>query len=174
MANIIRRPASTPTTQRNDWDPLRVMQDLLRWDPFRQMTPFAGPMTASEDRGMFMPDFDVKETKDSYMFKADLPGIKDSDLDITLSGNTLTISGKREAEHREESDTYYAYERSYGTFSRSFTLPEAADADHIQADLRDGVLKLVLPKRPEMQPRRISVSATSGTGSGGESKKVKA
>jgi HSP20 family protein len=146
---------------RGEFDPVRMMQDLLRWepfragwDPFRQMTPFFA-------EAGFVPHFEVKETKDAYVFKADLPGLKESDFDISLSGNILTISGKREAEHKEESETYYAYERSYGNFSRSFTLPEAADADHVKAELKEGVLTLWLPKKPEMQPRKISVKGTT-------------
>src|SRR5262249_28171530 len=106
---------------------------------------------------IFTPRFEVKETKDAYLFKADLPGIVDKDVDISLTGNRLTVSGKREAEKREESDTYYAYERSYGTFSRAFTLPEGADVEHADADLSHGVLTVSIPKRPEHQPRKISL-----------------
>ena len=155
MAIIRRNERSMTRPQTNEWDPFRLMQEMLGgWDPFRQMAPAYGG--GGEERG-FMPTFDVKENKDGYVFKADLPGVKESDLDISLSGNLLTISGRREAEKRDEGETWYSYERSYGTFTRSFTLPESADADHVRADLRDGVLTLTLPKRPEMQPRKIQV-----------------
>jgi HSP20 family protein len=137
------------------WDPFEVMQDLMRWDPFHESRAFGGQMTA------FAPTFDVKETGDSFVFKADLPGIKESDLDISLTGNRLTVSGQRQEEKKDESDTYYAYERSYGSFSRSFTLPEGIDAEHVQADLKDGVLNVVIPKKPEVQPRRIRLNASN-------------
>jgi HSP20 family protein len=72
----------------------------------------------------------------------------------------LTISGQREEEKKDEGDRYFAYERSYGTFSRSFTLPEGADTEHVRAELKDGVLTIVVPKKPEVQPRRIDVQST--------------
>jgi HSP20 family protein len=100
---------------------------------------------------------EVKETKDSYIFKADLPGIKEDGLDISLTGNRLTISGQRREEKKDEGDRHYVYERSFGSFSRSFTLPEGIDADHVQAELKDGVLNVVVPKKPEVQPKRILV-----------------
>jgi len=147
------------------WDPFEMMQDLMRWDPFREMSR----RMLGEEPAAFAPTFDVKETKDSYVFRADLPGVKDSDLDISLTGNRLTISGRRQEENKEEGEQFYAYERSYGSFSRSFTLPEGIDAEHVQADLKDGVLSVVLPKKPEVQPKRIALK-----GGGGEGGKAKA
>jgi HSP20 family protein len=108
----------------------------------------------------------VKETKDSYVFKADLPGVKEENLDVSLTGNRLTISGQRQEEKKEEGDRHYVYERSFGSFSRSFTLPEGIDVDHVQAELKDGVLNVVVPKKPEVQPKRILVK--------GEGEKAKA
>ena len=70
----------------------------------------------------FSPSFEVKETKDSYVFKADVPGVKESDIEGTVTGNRLSISGKREVEHKEQTNTFYTYERSYGDFTRSFLL----------------------------------------------------
>lgn len=84
---------------------------------------------------MFAPKFDVRESADSYVFTADLPGIKEDDLDISVTGNRLTVSGRREEEKNQEDDRYYAIERSYGSFSRSFTLPEGYDLDNIDAEL---------------------------------------
>jgi HSP20 family protein len=138
------------------WEPFRLMRDLFNWDPFAQMLPTGARLI---EPVTFAPRFEVKETKDAYVFKADIPGIEEKDLEITLTGNRLTVSGKREAEQREEQDTYYAYERSYGTFSRSFTLPEGADSEHADADLKSGVLTLTVPKKPEHQPRKISLKA---------------
>jgi HSP20 family protein len=105
----------------------------------------------------FLPSFEVKETKDSYVFKADLPGVKQEDLNISLTGNRLTISGQRNEEKKDEGETHYVHERSFGSFSRSFSLPEGIDAEHVQADLKDGVLNVVVPKKPEVQPKRILI-----------------
>jgi HSP20 family protein len=116
------------------------------------------------ERMEFMPSFEVKETKDAYVFRADVPGVKDEDIEITLTGTRLTITGKREAEQQEQSDTFYVYERSYGTFTRSFTLPEGVDTEHIRTELKDGVLHVIVPKKPEAQPKRITVhSVGAGT-----------
>lgn len=130
----------------------------VRWDPFRQMDPFS---TGEERPGHLTPDFEVRETKDGFVFKADVPGIKEKDLDITMTGNRLTISGKRVAETVEATDIFYARECPYGSFTRAFTLPEGTDGnDQIRAVLNQGVLTLFLPKRPEQQPRRIEVRLT--------------
>ena len=84
-----------------------------------------------------------------------------SELDVTVTGNRLTISGKREAEKREQTDTYYTYERSYGDFNRSFTLPDGVDMTSVYADLKDGVLTLSIKKAPEAQPKKIPVQSTA-------------
>lgn len=129
----------------------------MLWDPFRQMAPF----WPEEQPARFAPDFEVKETKEGFVFKADVPGIEEKDLEVTMTGNRLTVTGKREAEMEERTDTYYACERSYGRFTRSFTLPQGAGGgDRIRAELNQGVLTLVLPKKPELQPRRIELKVT--------------
>src|SRR5437588_593257 len=115
MSNLIRKNEQQQLMPPS-WEPLRLMRDLMGFDPFAEMFP-----TVNRSEAMtFAPRFEVKETKDAYLFKADLPGIEEKDVDITLTGNRVTVSGQREAEQREESDRYYAYERSYGSFSRSF------------------------------------------------------
>jgi len=169
MANIVRRGGRQEMTpqQQGGWDPWRIMREMLTWDPFREMSGAGVPSLGGllEGRqGMvgFVPTFEVKETKDAYIFKADLPGVKQDDLEISLTGNRLTINGKREYEERNEGETYHAFERAFGTFTRSFTLPEGADVDNVRADLKDGVLALVLPKKPEVQPKKIEIG-TGGT-----------
>ncbi len=160
MANIThRREGGTggALTRGGTWDPFEMMREMLRWDPMREL---ARTGLGGGELG-FTPSFDVKETKDAYEFKADLPGMKEDDVDISLTGNRLTISGKREEEKRDEGDQYFAYERSYGSFSRSFTLPEGVDAEHVNAELKDGVLSVVVPKKPEVQPRRIQLKGGS-------------
>jgi HSP20 family protein len=158
MANITRRGEAPPAlTPRGELDPFRMMRELLRWDPFGEMAPSRIPLF--EGRGAFVPAFEVKEMAHEYLFKADLPGVRQDDLDISVTGNRLTVSGHRDAEERDEHATYYAFERSYGTFTRSFTLPEGVDPDRVRADLKDGVLTLIVPKRPEAQPRKINLKA---------------
>lgn len=157
MANIDvrkndpRQQAIAPT---REWDPGRIMRSLLSWDPFREMTPFA----LEQPLAGFAPAFEVKETKDGYLFKADLPGVKQQDVEVDWTANRLTIRGKREAEKQEKTDTYYTYERSYGSFTRAFTLPDGIDPNGIHADLRDGVLTIDVPKKAEAQPKKIAVT----------------
>lgn len=158
MTNIAvkRNETEAPVaTSPNAWDASRWMRSMLGWDPFREMalTPSIG-----EDRYAFSPAFEVKETKEGYVFKADVPGMKSEDLEVHVTGNRLTVSGKREAEKQQQTDRYYAYERSFGSFSRAFTLPEGVDTNAVHADLRDGVLSLVVPKRPEVQPKKIAIA----------------
>jgi HSP20 family protein len=88
---------------------------------------------------------------------ADLPGIQEKDLDVSLTGNRLTVSGKREEETRREEERFFALERSYGSFSRSFTLPDGVDTDSAQAEMKDGVLTLRLSKKPEVKARKIEL-----------------
>ncbi len=157
MANIIRRNQGQEVAA--TWDPFRLMRDALRWDPFHEVEA----VLRTPEYRAFVPSFDVTETKDAYVFRADLPGVKEENLDISLTGNRLSVSGHREQEHQDHSDTFYASERSYGSFSRAFTLPEGVDAENVTAELKNGVLWLSVPKKPEVQPRRITIGkATAG------------
>lgn len=159
MANLIRKyPANEVAQSGAAWDPVRLMRDMLRWDPFREIEAVLSP---GDVRG-FAPTFEVTETKDAYLFRADLPGVKEQDLEISLTGTRLAISGHREQEKHEQNDTFYASERAYGSFTRSFTLPEGVDGDSVSADLKNGVLTLTVPKKPEVQPKKIVVGAAGG------------
>lgn len=158
MTLTVRNDSKTkPALSSNGSQPMRLMRDLLNWDPFREMEPFF----FAQERA-FMPNFEVSETKDSYLFKADLPGIQESDLKLSLTGNRLTISGKRESTSEKKDDThkdatYYVCECSYGEFSRSFTLPDGADTEHVKAELTNGELSIVIPKKPGAQTKQIPV-----------------
>ena len=158
MANITveKQPAEKgQLARRGAFDPFSTMRDLMRWDPFRE-----GSLSTFFDREVgFAPAFEIKETKDAFEFKADVPGVDSKDIDVKISDNRLTVNGKREAEKTDKGDTYYTYERSYGSFSRSFVVPEGVNSDAIRADLKDGVLKVVLPKKPESKPREVPVKA---------------
>jgi HSP20 family protein len=151
---LIRRTENqeAPALNRN-WDPFQMMQELMRWDPFREL---ATPGSLGGGYA-FSPAFDVRETNDAYVFSADLPGLSEDAIELSVTGNRLTISGQREEEKRDERDRLHMYERRYGAFSRSFALPDGVDADQIEAQLEQGVLKVSVPKKPEVKPRRISL-----------------
>lgn len=127
-------------------DPFALARDLFAWDPFG----------ANRPTQVFAPDFEVKETADSYVVRADLPGIKEENVDVSLHNGVLSVTGARVAEERKEGESYFVYERQYGSFSRSFSLPETADADKVEAKLEHGVLTVVIGKRAEAKPKKIS------------------
>ena len=127
-------------------DPYSLARELFGWDPF-----FAAAVSA------FAPAFEVKETKDSFVVKADLPGVEEKDLDVAIHNGVLTVSGSREAEERKEGESFALYERQYGSFTRSFALPDMADGERIDAKLDSGVLMLTIPKKAEAKPRKISI-----------------
>lgn len=106
------------------------------------------------------PAVEVKETPTTFEFKLDVPGIQEKDLDVSLAGNRLSISGKREAESKEDTETYHTYERRFGSFTRSFSLPEEVDTSKIGAVLKDGVLAVTVTKAPEARAKRIDVKTT--------------
>lgn len=154
MADIVKKNGG----QLTEWNPMRAMREMLRWDPFREMAPAFSGFPSLEEAG-WNPSFEVTENKDSFLFKADVPGVKKEDLEITTVGNRIQITGKRESEQESKTDTVYTYERQYGSFSRSFTLPEGADISHAKTDLKDGVLTLVVPKLAVAQARKIPITA---------------
>jgi HSP20 family protein len=139
----------------NTWEPFNMLRSMLRWDPNLDIMP----LWRSDEQPVFIPSFEIMETKDVFLFKADMPGVKEQDLDISVAGNLLSVRGKREAELDESDDTYFACERSYGSFARSFTLPNSADPDHVRAEIAHGVLTLAIRKKPELQPKHIAVKS---------------
>ena len=111
-----------------------------------------------EQRG-WTPAIEVFEKEDRFLVKAELPGMKEEDIDISAVGDTLTIKGERKVESEVKEEDYYCCERSYGSFFRSIALPSHVDAQKIEASYEDGVLEVSLPKIPEVKPKKISVSA---------------
>jgi len=171
MSNIVRRTeGSTMIPRNNIVDPFDVMREMLSLDPLRAVLG-GGIGGLQQQVHTFMPQFEIRETKDSYVFKADLPGVRDEDLEITLAQNRLTVSGRREMSESDDNDRFYAIERAYGSFTRTFTLPTDVDAARVDAELRDGVLTLLVPKSPEQQPKNLHVKSMS---SGGGAKTAKA
>lgn len=140
-----------------DWDPFRIMRAMMRWDPFRATAALLPKL----DRDTWMPQFEVRANGTSLRILADMPGVKREELEISVDGNRLLVSGRREAEQRGKDENVHTYERQFGQFSRTFTLPDNVDHDHITSELRDGVLTIVVPMRAETKPRRIQIGGTS-------------
>lgn len=143
---LVRNSQNHTTTSRYR-DPFQMARELMSWDPF-----FAGRPASA-----FAPSFEVKETADAFVVKADLPGVSEADLDISLHNSVLTVTGSRQAEERKEGESFALYERQFGSFSRSFSLPDMADGERIEANLANGVLTLVIGKKAEAKPRKIAL-----------------
>jgi HSP20 family protein len=146
---------------------------ITRYDPFRDLFRLQDQLfktfgetygAREQDSGLtstWAPPVDVYEDADAITLKVELPEVDAKDVDIQVEANQLTIRGERKLEKAEDRDGYHRIERTYGVFSRSFTLPNTVDTEHISAESRDGVLRLVLPKRLETKPRQIKVSVES-------------
>lgn len=145
------------------------MFHIIRRDPFRELMSIRNMMDRLFDNAFANWDWeqpfyselplDVVENDDEYVVKASLPGMNPDDLEITYSGNTLTIKGEIKSEEENKKGHYHIRERSYGSFARSITLPSSVKADKIEASYEAGVLKLTLPKAEEAKPKRISVKS---------------
>ena len=124
----------------------------------REMDRFFGPLTGAARRtaGVF-PAINVTESDEALQVRTELPGIKVSDLDITVENDTLMLAGSRIIELEEDNVSYHRRERQFGTFRRSLTLPVRVDANQGEASYRNGILTIVLPKAVEVRPRRINV-----------------
>jgi len=101
----------------------------------------------------WLPSVDIKETDDAYTITADLPGMKKKEVKVTLNDGVLEITGERTVENKEDNSTYHRRERSYGSFSRSFNLPETILEDKITASFKDGILSVEVPKAEEVKPK---------------------
>ena len=106
---------------------------------------------------VWSPAVDVYDNKDSFIIKADLPGMTQKDINVSLQDGILTITGQKKHETEVKEDNYYRLERAYGTFQRQLSLPTNVDATNIKATYKDGVLQLSLPKKEESKPKQISV-----------------
>ncbi len=152
---------------------------LIRWEPVRELHTMQNEMnrlfntffdspTPSNGGGQpaarrWIPAMDVAETEDHFVLRADLPGMAESDVHIELEDNVLTVSGERKAEQEHKGEGYYRVERSFGSFSRSLTLPDGVDADGIQASFESGVLEVRIPKPEQHKPRKVQISLGGAT-----------
>ena len=149
---------------------------IVRWEPFRDLVTiqdrmnrifddaFRGasrPGTAEEDwalGGSWAPPVDIYEHDGTLVLKAELPGIEPKDVDVRVENNVLTLRGERRFDQEVKRESCHRVERAYGTFSRSFTLPNIVDTQSIKAEFKDGVLRVTMPKREEAKPKQISIS----------------
>ena len=144
---------------------------LVRWDPFRELEEvsdrlnrmFARP-AASRTAGKetmivadWTPSVDISETDVEYQIKAEIPDVKKEDVKVTLEDGVLTIQGQRKQEKEDKGTKYHRIERSYGSFVRTFSLPDVIDDAKVKAEFKDGVLNLHLPKSEKAKPRAIEV-----------------
>ncbi|HEY0051394.1 MAG TPA: Hsp20/alpha crystallin family protein [Pyrinomonadaceae bacterium] len=147
---------------------------IVKYDPFRDLRSLQDevnrlfsmnfPRSGGQDeimRGAWTPSVDIYEGKDEIVLEAELPGMKPEDVDVSIENNIITVKGERRFEKKDESDNYHRVERSYGSFTRSFTLPRNVVGDRAKADFSNGVLHITLPKREEEKARKIQISGAS-------------
>jgi HSP20 family protein len=147
---------------------------IVRWDPFRDLTTLRDRMNrvfdesyrglsgtaGDEDWGLggtWAPAVDIYEHEGNLVLKAELPGLNADDVDIRIENNVLTLRGERKFEAEVDKESCHRVERAYGTFLRSFTLPQVINQEKVKAEYRDGVLSLTLPRKEEAKPKQISI-----------------
>lgn len=139
---------------------------LVRWDPFRELNSL-GQLGRFFDRfpesptttSAWAPNVDIFEGENELVVKAEVPGIDPKDVELNVEHNVLTISGERKLEFEDKKENYHRVERAYGSFSRSFSLPRLIDETKIEAQYKDGVLTVHIPKHEKAKPRQIKISA---------------
>jgi len=151
------------------------MTTIARFEPFRGFSTVQDQVnrlfndtfrTQGEDSALttWAPAVDIYETPNELVVKADLPDVNEKDIDIRVENNLLTIRGERKFEKSVSEDNYLRVKRTYGSFSRSFSLPNTVNAEAIQAEYKNGVLTVTLPKREESKPRQVKVTVGGGNG----------
>jgi HSP20 family protein len=149
------------------------MSAITRWDPFRNLTAFQdqfnrmfeSTLKANQDNSAlttWAPAVDIYETENELVLKADLPEVEEKDIDVRIENNMLTIRGERKFEKSLKEDNYLRVERTFGSFSRSFSLPNTVDTETIRAIYKNGVLTVELPKRAESKPKQVRINVTNG------------
>ena len=145
---------------------------IVRWDPFRDLNMLQDRMNRLfDDAGRpwrpdepaattsWSPSVDIFETEGEIVVKAELPGIDRKDIQLNLENNVLSLRGERKFQKETKDDNYHRIERSYGVFSRAFSIPATVDEERIRADYKDGVLKIVLPKKDQAKPKQIKIAS---------------
>jgi HSP20 family protein len=146
------------------------MTVLTRWDPFREFTTLQDRMNRlfrdsfgeSREEGLtssvFAPPVDVYEDEHDVTLKIEVPGIDEKDIDVRIENNTLTVHGERKFAKDEKEENFRRVERQYGSFTRTFTLPNTVDTEHVQASYDKGILKVQLAKKAEAKPKQIKIN----------------
>jgi HSP20 family protein len=150
------------------------MTFITRWDPFREFVTIQDRMnrlfrdsygTEGREEALtsttFAPPVDVYEDEHNVTLKIEVPGIDEKDIDVRIENHTLTVHGERKFEKEEKEENYRRVERQYGSFTRTFTLPNTVDQEKVQADYDKGVLKIKLAKKAEAKPKQIKVNVGS-------------
>jgi len=152
------------------WEPFGGIQrrgdlfgDLTRMqdDMNRFFDEFFGEHRRSPSGNAWLPAVDVSETDNEFVVRAELPGMSHEDIDINVQDNILTLKGEKQQEKNEEGENFHRLERSYGSFSRSFTLPTGVNPEDIKANFKDGILEVSMPKAEEAKPKKIAITAGS-------------
>jgi HSP20 family protein len=143
---------------------------IIKWDPFRDMITLRDrmnrlfedmPTFRGEEKDLaasaWAPAVDIYETENEVVLTAEIPGVDEKDIEIKVEDNTLTLRGERKFEKETKEENYHRIERAYGSFFRSFTLPTYVDHDKIEAEHENGVLKIHMPKRAELKPRKVKI-----------------
>ncbi len=144
--------------------------NIIRWDPFRDLATLRERMNrlfeeAYTSRGeekdlvasTWNPSVDIFETENELVLKAELPGVDEDDIEIKIEDSTITLKGDRKFEKETKEENYHRIERSYGSFYRSFTLPRNIDQDKIKAESENGILKVTMPKKAELKPKKVKI-----------------
>ena len=147
------------------------MTVLTRWEPFREFATLEDRMNrlfrasfhnVGRDESLttsnFAPAVDVYEDEHKVTLKIEVPGIEEKDIDVRVENNLLTVTGERKIDKEEKQENYRRVERQYGSFTRTFTLPQTVDTEKVSANYDKGVLKIVLPKKAEAKPKQIKVN----------------
>jgi len=143
---------------------------IIRWDPFRDLVTLRERMNrlfedAFTSRGeekdlvasSWSPSVDIYETENEIVLTAEVPGVDEKNIEIKLEDNTLSLKGERTFEKETKEENYHRIERAYGSFYRSFTLPRNIDQDNIKAESENGILRISMPKKPELKPKKVKI-----------------
>jgi len=148
------------------------MSSITRWDPFRELDDLQNrlstifgraPVNKEGDKrealtvAEWAPLVDIVEDEKNYVVKAELPGLKKEEIKVGVQNDVLTISGERKYEKEEKDKKFHRIERAYGSFARSFTIPEDSDGEKVSAEFKDGILRVHLPKTEKVKPKQVEV-----------------
>ena len=147
------------------------MNAITHWDPFRGLTTLQDQVNRLFEQGRagqadltaWAPAVDIYEGQNELVAQVDLPGVEEKDIDVRVENNTLTIRGERKFEKSVNEENYLRVERAYGSFTRSFSLPNTVNAEAIRASYKQGVLTVHMPKREESKPKQVKINV-SGNG----------